>query len=161
MNHTKIYATLTTRTLALLFVLGFALMSCEESDDDTSNRPYTISGDANGAQVVPPVSVTGTGTVTGNYNPQTRVLNYSSTWNGLTGPPTSGGFYSGATGASGTAVGDPWTIATNSTSTGTTAGTITLTEEQARQLLNGGWYYTYGTSANPGGEIRGQVTTAR
>jgi hypothetical protein len=58
-------------------------------------------------------------------------------------------------------VGTPWTFASGSTGTGSTSGKMTLTEEQAQQLMNGNWYYSYGTSANPNGEVRGQISTSR
>jgi hypothetical protein len=35
---------------------------------------------------------------------------------------------------------------------------MTLTDAQATNLTNGGWYYSYGTAANPTGEVRGQIT---
>jgi len=149
--------------LALLIFFSFAVMSCKDDDNNNqvNNQPYTISGDASGAQMVPSVTGTGTGTITGTYDPKTRQLNYTSNWNGLTGAPTSAGFYSGARGSSGTAVGTPWTIASGSTGTGSLTGSMTLTEDQANQFTNGGWYYSYGTDTNPGGEVRGQITATR
>jgi hypothetical protein len=36
-------------------------------------------------------------------------------------------------------------------------GTATLTPEQAKELVDGKWYFNLHTSANPGGEIRGQI----
>jgi len=154
---------LATRLAVLLTFSAFALVCCKDDDnnDTTNNAPYTISGNANGTQMVPSVAGTGTGTISGSYNPSTRVLNYTSNWSGLTGAPTSGGFYAGASGVNGTAVGTPWTFATDATGTGSNSGTMTLTEEQARQFLGGGWYYSYGTAANPNGEVRGQISATR
>ena len=37
-------------------------------------------------------------------------------------------------------------------------GTATLTPAQEKDLLDGKWYFNIHTKANPGGEIRGQVT---
>src|SRR4051812_5976837 len=99
-----------TAMLMLVVTLVFiaALTSCKDDNNDTvNNKPYTISGNASGSQVVPAVSGSGTGTISGTYDPSTRLLTYSSNWNGLTGAPSSGGFYSGASGVSGTAVGTP------------------------------------------------------
>jgi hypothetical protein len=146
--------------LALAILSGLAI-SCDDDDDKVDNRSYTLSGDAGGSQMVPAVSGSGSGTITGTYNPSTRELNYTSNWNGLTGAPTSGGFYNGASGTSGTAVGNPWTFASGSTGTGSTTGTMTLTSAQADQLLGGNWYYSYGTTANAGGEVRGQISATR
>src|SRR5690606_17261756 len=115
------------------------IVSCDDDDDDDpiAERTYTISGDAAGGQVVPPVEGTGSGTISGTYNATTRQLSYTNTWNGLTGAPTGGGFYHGATGVNGTAVGTPWTFDGTATETGTNSGTMTLTEAQEDQLLAG------------------------
>lgn len=137
------------------------LSACDDYDEKPDNRPYTVSGDASGSQMVPAVSGTGTGSIDGTYDPATRSLTFTSNWNGLTGPPSSGGFFRGASGTNGTAVGTPWTFADGSIETGSMNGTMTLTSEQARDMLDGGWYYTFGTTANPGGEVRGQITATR
>lgn len=147
--------------LISMVILTAAMTSCDDDENQTNNSPYSLSGNASSGQVVPSVTGTGTGTISGTYNPSTRELQYSSNWNGLTGAPLSGGFYSGASGSAGTAVGTPWTFASGSTGTGSTSGKMTLTEEQAQQLMNGNWYYSYGTSANPNGEVRGQISTSR
>lgn len=154
------------RIAALLMttvLLAGTITSCDDDDDDdkANNKTYTISGSANGTQVVPSVTGTGSGTISGTYDPKTRKLDYTSNWNGLTGAPMSGGFYSGTSGASGTSVGTPWTFASGSTGTGMTSGSMTLTEAQAQEFLGGNWYYSYGTSSNPGGEVRGQITATQ
>lgn len=148
---------LLTMMVAALSVFAF---SCD--DDDNDNDPdlrnnYTISGNANGGQVVPAVSGTGTGTITGTYNPNTRMLTYTNTWTGLSGAPTSGGFYNGATGVNGAMQGSAWAYADGTTGTGTASGTMTLTAAQETQLLGGNWYYGYNTATNATGEVRGQV----
>jgi hypothetical protein len=149
--------------LCLSLTMLIAVVGCDDDDDDRSanTQPYSISGSANGSQVVPAVSGTGTGTITGSYDPKTRELTYTSNWSGLSGAPTSGGFYTGASGTTGTAIGTPWTFEAGATGTGSNTGTMTLTSEQANQLINGNWYYTYGTTMNPNGEVRGQITAAR
>ena len=148
--------------LALVLISSFMLTSCKKDDDNkVDNRPYTLSGDASGSQMVPAVAGTGTGTITGSFDPATNQLTYTTNWNGLTGAPTSGGFYNGASGANGTAIGDPWTFESTATGTGTRSGTMTLTSEQVGQLLGGNWYYSYGTAANSGGEVRGQISATR
>lgn len=150
--------------LLSMAMMAMVMTSCDNDDDtnnQTNNKPYNLSGNASGSQVVPSVNGTGSGTISGTYDPSTRQLQYTSNWSGLTGAPTSGGFYSGASGSAGTAVGSPWTFASGSTDTGSNSGTITLTEEQAQQLTSGGIYYSYGTTANPNGEVRGQITAAR
>jgi hypothetical protein len=147
---------------ALVILFGvFVISSCKKDKDEPDNRPYTLSGNASGTQVVPSVTGSGAGTFTGTYDPATGTMNYTTNWTDLTGAPTSGGFYTGASGAAGTAVGDPWVMGTDWTGTGTYSGTMHLTPAQASQLTSGGWYYSMGTAANTGGEIRGQITATR
>ena len=148
--------------IAVMLFSCSIIVSCDNDDegDPAENQPYTISGNASGSQMVPPVAGTGSATITGTYNPVTRELNYTSNYNDLTGAPTAGGFYNGPSGSSGLAVGSGWTFS-GSTGTGSTTGKMTLTNEQADQLTKGNWYYSYGTVANPSGEVRGQITAAR
>jgi hypothetical protein len=138
----------------------FAISSCKK-DSSPDNRPYTLKGDASGSQMVPAVTGDGTGTFDGTYDPATKMLTYTANWSNLTGAPISGGFYNGASGSAGTAVGTPWTMDSTWTGTGTYSGTMTLTPEQASQLIGGNWYYSMGTSANPSGEMRGQISATR
>ena len=158
-TRTSILSKLMYVSILVLFGV-FALNSCKKKST-TDNRPYTLTGDAAGSQVVPPVTGNGTGSFNGTYNPATRAMTYTTNWSGLSGGASSGGFYNGASGSSGTAIGDPWTLPVDSTGTGTFSGTMTLTDEQASQLTSGNWYYSLGTAANPSGEIRGQITATR
>jgi len=144
---------------ATVLMSVFAFTSCNRNDSDTPGPTmYNISGNASGSQMVPAVAGNGTATITGTYNPNTRVLTYTTNWNGLSGAPTSGGFYSGASGTSGTLIGSQWSLGTGLTETGTLTGQTTLTADQAAQLTSGNWYYTLGTANNSTGEVRGQIT---
>jgi hypothetical protein len=133
------------------------LSSCHKDNDNDNLRTYSISGTASGNQMVPIVTGSGSGTISGNYDPNTHVLTYTTTWTNLTGAPTSAGFYIGATGVAGAAVGDPWNLGAGLSGTGSFSSSMTLTSEQDSQLTGGSWYYLYGTVANPNGEIRGQI----
>jgi hypothetical protein len=139
----------------------FTLSACEKDDNDDDDNMYTISGNASGAQVVPSVSGSGSGTITGTFDRDTRTMVYTSTWTGLTDGPTSASFYSGTAGTAGTAVGVTWSLPRPTTGTGAISGSIVLSQEQTDELLNGGWYYSYTTTANPTGEIRGQISATR
>jgi hypothetical protein len=147
---------------SLLFTAA-TLSSCDKDDDDTvaPQKTYAITGNASGNQVVPAVSGTGSGTLTGTYDPNNRLFTYITNWSGLTGSPATSGFYNGASGSTGTIVGSPWTFSGTTTGTGNTSGNFTLTNAQAAQLTSGNWYYSYGTAANPAGEIRGQLSATQ
>lgn len=143
----------------IAFFATIVLMSCDKDDDDMVKHVYNINGNANASQVFPAITDTaGTGTISGTYDSTTKVLNYTTTWTNLPGVPTTGGFYNGASGVTGDPIGAQWTFDSTATATGTRTGNMTLTSEEASQLLSGGWYYTYGTAVNPGGAIRGQIT---
>ncbi len=136
------------------------MISCHKSSSNAAeNLPYTLSGNADGSHVVPAVSDTAHATLTGTFNPANNELQYTSNRLGFSGPHTTTAFYVGSERASGTAVGTKWTV--GSGVIGTTNGKITLTSEQASELLKGNVYYTYGTDLHPGGEVRGQVTATR
>ena len=147
------------------FAAGSALLlsSCDKDKNDNNNNvpTYTVSGNASGSQEVPAVTGTGTGTFSGKYDPSTGRLMYTSTYTGLSGAPTSAAFYTGASGVSGTMTGNAWNLGTGLSATGSVTDTITLTQDQASQLLSGNLYYSYATTMNPGGEIRGQLSTTR
>jgi len=145
---------------AALLSAGF-LTSCDEDQEDIGMNMYSISGNANGAQMSPAVTTNATGTITGTYDANTNVLTYTTNWTGLGGNATTGGFFAGSAGQTGTSMGTSWSLVANAGATGTYSGTMTLTDAQETQLLNGGWYYTVGTATRTSGEIRGQITATR
>jgi len=113
----------------------------------------TLSGE----QQVPPVQTAATGAADFTYDPATRVLTWSISYSGLSGPPTMAHLHGPAAAGKnggvalwlskkGEAVGNP------------IKGEATLTPEQAQQFTGGEWYVNVHTQANPAGEIRGQVT---
>lgn len=145
---------------SVAMLVSTVFMACSKDEEpEVDNRPYTISGNASGSQVVPSVPDSATATITGTYSPETRTLNYTSNWTNLSGAPISAGFYGGAAGASGIAVGSAWTLSDGST--GTVTGNVTLNEVQEAQLMAGELYYTYSTTKHPSGEIRGQIGATR
>lgn|SRR5688572_2057078 len=147
--------------LMTVLTLGIIAFSCDDDDDSANKKNYTISGNASGSQMVPAVTGTGTGTIAGTYNPNNRILDYTNTWSGLSGPPTGGGFYNGTSGTNGVSIGSPWTFDATATTTGSHTGSIKLTPAQEEQLLDGDWYYVYNTAVNSTGEIRGQMSATQ
>ena len=141
-----------------LLVGSIILSSCDKDEDDNNNNQmYTVSGNASGSQVSPPTSSTATGSLTGTYNANTNVMQYTITWTTLTAI-ASGVELRGpaSTGANGVLV-SALTITTPGI-TGTASGSVTLNESQESDLLAGKYYYTILTATNTSGEIRGQVT---
>jgi hypothetical protein len=107
-----------------------------------------------GKSEVPANASAGTGTADIDYDPATKKLSWKLTYSGLSGPATAAHFHGpAAAGANaGVAVAIP-----NATSS-PVEGSATLTDAQAADLVAGKYYVNIHTAANPGGEIRGQVT---
>jgi hypothetical protein len=132
-------------TLALAAVLTVAPAVRAET--------VALKADLKGSNEVPPNNSTATGTATATLDTQTRILTYHITFAGLSGPVVAAHFH-GPSAASGNAG-----IALPFKSTQSPIeGTATLTETQAADLLAGKWYANLHTAANPGGELRGQMT---
>ena len=107
-----------------------------------------------GANEVPPVTTSGTGSVDAAFNKDTMQLRWKVTYSGLTGAATAGHFHGPAPVGSNTGVALGWP---NPIASGKD-GSATLTAAQAADLLAGRWYANIHTAANPGGELRGQMT---
>ena len=151
-----------TRSKVFITVFLFSILvgaGCKK-DEVVEDHDYTISGSASGAQEVPAVATGATGSITGNYNDVTNVLTYSVTWTGLSGTANAAHFHGPALPGVSAGVIVPFTIANNA-ATGNLSGTATLTDAQEVDMLAGKWYYNVHTTANPGGEIRGQLTATK
>jgi len=107
-----------------------------------------------GKSEVPATTSTGTGSADIDYDAATKKLSWKLTYSGLTGPATAAHFHgpAGPADKAGVAVAIP-----NATSS-PVEGSATLTDAQAADLTAGKYYVNIHTAANPGGEIRGQVT---
>lgn len=116
---------------------------------------YTLSGTMDPIQATtnPTNSGSGTGTIAGNYDDVTNLLDYTITWSDLTGTVTNMHFHVGAPGvAGGVDLGVPGPWSSPQTATG-----IALSAGQETNLLGGLWYLNIHTTEFGGGEIRGQV----
>jgi hypothetical protein len=109
-----------------------------------------------GAQQVPAVHTTGKGTAKLSYDPETRMLSWTVTYEGLSGPVTMAHFHGPAAKGKNAGV-QLWLTKQGSSVESPITGEATLTAEQAKQFAAGEWYINVHTQANPGGEIRGQV----
>jgi hypothetical protein len=107
-----------------------------------------------GAAEVPPKTTTGTGTAQATLDTVTKKLDYTATWKDLSGPATAAHFHGPADVGANAGVVVPWGASPASPLT----GSATLTDAQIADLTAGKWYANVHTAANPGGEIRGQMT---
>jgi CHRD domain len=113
-----------------------------------------LKADLKASAEVPPKDSAGTGTLTATLDTETNEFTYHAEFSGLTGPVVAAHFHGPA--AEG-ANAKPQLPIKGSPITSPIEGKATLTPEQAKDLLAGKWYFNLHTSANPGGEIRGQV----
>ena len=103
---------------------------------------------------VPPNTSAGTGTADVDYDAASKKLTWTLTYSGLSGPATGAHFHGPAEAGKNAGVKVPIPNATSSPA----EGSAILTDEQAADLTAGKYYINVHTAANPGGEIRGQVT---
>lgn len=107
-----------------------------------------------GKSEVPATTSSGTGMADINYDAATKKLSWKVTYSGLSGPATAAHFHGPAETGKNAGVMVPIPGIANSP----VEGSATLTDAQASDLLAGKLYVNIHTAANPGGEIRGQVT---
>jgi hypothetical protein len=108
----------------------------------------------NGASEVPPKQTNGHGTVDATLDTATKKLDYTVSYSDLSGPATAAHFHGPAEPGKNAGVAIPITPPQPSP----LKGSATLTDDQMKALMAGEMYVNVHTAANPGGEIRGQVT---
>jgi hypothetical protein len=131
-------------TLALGAAVGFAGPAFADK----------MKATLDGASEVPPTTTAGKGAADIDYDPASKKLSWKVTYSGLSGPATAAHFHGPAEADKNAGVKVPIPNATSSPA----EGSATLTDEQAADLMAGKYYVNVHTAANPGGEIRGQVT---
>ena len=107
-----------------------------------------------GKSEVPANTSAGTGTADIDYDPATKKLSWKLTYSGLSGPATAAHFHGPAEVGKNAGV----MVPIPGIATSPVEGSATLTDAQASDLQAGKLYVNIHTAANPGGEIRGQVT---
>src|SRR4030088_2856676 len=107
-----------------------------------------------GASEVPPTTTAGKGPADIDYDPASKKLSWKVTYSGLSGPATAAHFHGPAEAGKNAGV----AVAIPNAASSPAEGSATLTDAQAADLVPGKYYVNIHTAANPGGEIRGQVT---
>ena len=117
----------------------------------------SFKADLKGSNEVPPVNTPGNGTLTTTYDTASKKLSWRGSVSGLTGNPTAAHFHGPAEPGKNAGV----LIPAPGVANGNFEGSTTLTDDQAKALTAGQTYFNIHTAANPGGELRGQVTKAQ
>ena len=117
--------------------------------------PNSFKVPLSGAEQVPPIKTTGTGTAELTWNPSTRVVTWSVTYSDMSSPVTMAHFHRGARGNNGPVV--IWLTKKGEPVTNPIVGKATLSPTEANEFEAGDWYLNVHTKDHPDGEIRGQV----
>ena len=155
-----------TGLFTLLFASTVLLSSCENDDDD--DVVYTLNSSLLGSNVVPSSNSGAFGTVTGNYNRDTRLLTYSVSYTGISGAVTAfhvhafadPGFNAFPSSEFSTGIVQSFTTGSGLTpGAGQYNGTLYVDGVVIREadLLAGKYYVDLHTAAKPAGEIRAQI----
>ena len=154
---------------SLLFSSIIMFTSCETDAELKKTTDFSKTGIImSSAQETPANASTALGTMDVFYTRETRILTYSVSWTGLTGPVTNMHIHGlGSPGynapvlqniivAGGLGIFAPGAAYGV---TGKVAATLLVDGVfiKEQDLLNGNFYMNIHTAANPGGEIRGQI----
>jgi hypothetical protein len=142
------------RRVLLATVLGTALLGAgfvSAASAATVKYSASLSGKAE----VPKNDGKGKGKFDATFDTVTKVLTYTLTFDGLSGPATAAHIHGPAPRGQNAGVVAPLG---DKSPTSPVSGSVTLTDDQVKSLQSAKLYANVHTAANPGGEIRGQIT---
>jgi len=140
------------------FIYGAALFAAAHMATIVAPKAEVLHYTATltGPAETPPTASTGTGTLTATYDTDTKKLEWTVTYSGLTGPAIAAHFHGPAPVGKAAPIEVPLKAPLDSPMT----GSATLTDAQAKDLMDGLMYFNIHTAANKPGEIRGQMEKA-
>ena len=136
-------------TIATALFLAFAAPSYAET--------MQFKATMNGSSEVPPNQTAGTGSFTATFDTATKKLSWKGTFSGLTGDVMAAHFHGPAEPGKNAGV-LVWISTKGTPLKSPFEGSATLTDDQISDLMSGRLYVNFHTAANPGGELRGQLT---
>jgi len=122
--------------------------------------PQSLQVQLAGSQEVPSVETAGKGVADLTYDPVTRVITWTITYGGMSGPVTMAHFHGPAAKGENAGV-QIWLTKQGSPAENPIKGQATLTPDQAKDFSAGKWYVNLHTKDHPGGEIRGWVLSPK
>lgn len=112
-----------------------------------------LTANLSASQEVPPKTTSGSGTMTGTLDTTTKTLTYNITYSGLSGPATMAHIHGPAAAGANAPVLFPFPSPASPIS-----GTAQVNDATIQAITSGKAYVNVHTGANPGGELRGQIT---
>jgi len=118
----------------------------------------SFKAELTGAGEVPPTQSKGTGSVRATFDTVSKTLAWTGSYSGLSGPATGAHFhgpvsYVGLTSEQNA----PIQVVTPGSLASPFKGSTAITDAQAKDLMDGRWYFNIHTRANRDGEIRGHI----
>ena len=134
--------------LFAVMIISFLFVSCKK--DKKEDGMTVFKATLTGSSEVPSNTSMATGNTTLTYNGDTKTFTAVTTYTGLT--PTMGHIHKAVAGTNGPVI-FPFT----SLASPITLTSAVLTDQQITALFKDSMYVNLHTTANPGGEIRGQL----
>ncbi|MBP0611068.1 MULTISPECIES: CHRD domain-containing protein [Burkholderia] len=140
-----------------LRLLQVALFASVLAAGSAAAETVRLSANLQPSSEVPPTATKGSGAVAATYDTATRLLQWTVTYEHLTGPATAAHFHGPAPVGQNAGVQVP--IPKDELAS-PIKGSKALTDEQVTDLMGGRWYFNLHTKEHPSGEIRGQMMPA-
>ncbi|AOK53819.1 CHRD domain-containing protein [Burkholderia stagnalis] len=140
-----------------LRILQVALLAGVLAAGSAAAETVRLSANLQPSSEVPPTTSKGSGAVDATYDTLTHTLQWTATYENLTGPATAAHFHGPAP------VGQNAGVQVPIPKDGLASpikGSKELTDTQVTELMAGKWYFNVHTKEHPSGEIRGQVLPA-
>jgi hypothetical protein len=138
--------------LAAALFVGVHMAATVAAHAETVRYKATLTGGAE----TPPTDSKGTGTVAATFDTASKTLGWTIDYSGLTGPALAAHFHGPAPAGKPAAIEVPLKAPLNSPM----KGSATLTDAQAKDLMDGMMYFNIHTAEHKPGEIRGQMEKA-
>ncbi len=148
-----------------LIIAVVALVAAPSAAFAVDPTQPAYGGPLSGAQEVPAVTTTATGQGTAVISADGSTITYIVTYSGLSGTVNAAHIHTGAAGVAGGVIlplhaGSSPMVGTLTAANFAASGSVTTFAQAVAAIRAGTTYFNLHTTANPGGEIRGQIVAA-
>ncbi|WP_315738854.1 MULTISPECIES: CHRD domain-containing protein [unclassified Bradyrhizobium] len=133
--------------------LALLAVACVAAAPLAHAETVVLKSELKAANEVPPNASAASGAAEASFDTATKTLSWKVTFSGLSGPPIGAHFHGPSEPGKNAGIVLPF-----KSPEPPITGSAVITDAQAADLLAGKWYANVHTQANPGGEIRGQMT---